>query len=91
MARQLSGQITVTTAGTAVAGTDVAGNYFALKGHPSNTGTVWVGNDGSDDVSSANGFPLDPGQAIEAFASNLSALRFDADTNGDKVCWYRVE
>lgn len=91
MARELSGQITVAVAGTAVAGPDGEGEYFALKGHPSNTGPVWIGNDGSNDVSNANGFPLDPGQTIEVYARTLSVLRFDADVNGDKVCWVRVQ
>lgn len=91
MARQLSGQVTVTAAGSAVAGPSVEGQYFAVKGHPSNTGTVWLGNDGSDNVSNVTGFPLDPGQAIELYAATLSVLRFDADVSGDKLCWYRVQ
>lgn len=79
------------TAGSAVAGPDVEGEYFALKGHPSNSGAVWLGNDGSDDVDNATGFPLDPGQAVEIYAATLAVLRFDADVSGDKVCWYRVQ
>ncbi len=38
-----------------------------------------------------NGFPLDPGEAIEVYTTKLSALYFDAENNGDKFCWYRVE
>lgn len=88
---QLSGQITVPMAGTAVQGPDVTGNYFALKAHPANVGTVWCGNDGNDTVDNASGFPLDPGEGIELFARSLSAYYFDADNSGDKVCWVRVE
>ena len=54
-----SGQITVTTAGTAVRGPDVPGSIFAFSAHPANNGEpVWLGNDGNNDVSSATGFPL---------------------------------
>ena len=49
MATTRSGQITVTTAGTAVQGTDMPGFLFSLVAHPDNTDTVWVGN-ASEDV-----------------------------------------
>lgn len=91
MAKQLTGQITVATAGTAVAGPSVEGAYFAVKGHPSNAGTVWLGNTGADDVDNASGFPLDPGEGIEVYARNLNTYWFDASNNGDKLCWLRVE
>ena len=87
----LSGQITIGTAGSAVPGPDVEGTYFAIKTHPDNVGTVWFGNDGNDDVSDSSGFPLDPGEGVEVFARSLSALHFDADNDGDKVCWVRVQ
>jgi len=88
----LSGQITVAAAGTAVAGPATPlGSYFVVKAHPDNVGTVWFGNDGANDVTSGNGFPLDPGEAIEVYTTKLSALYFDAENNGDKFCWYRVE
>lgn len=87
----LSGQIVVTTAGTAVQGPDVAGTYFALKAHPANIGTVWFGNDGTDDVDDSTGFPLDPGEGVEVFARTLAALYFDAANSGDTICWVRVE
>lgn len=88
---QLSGQITITTAGTAVQGPHVEGHYFAVKAYPANVGTVWVGNNGSNDVDSNNGFPLDPGEGVEVFARTLAALYFDAANSSDKVCWVRVE
>lgn len=102
MAELLSGQITVTTAGTAVQGpTSPKGMVFAVKSHPDNTDTVWVGNDGSDDVSSVTGFPLNVGEGaayeltIEgvevASGINLSALWFDADVSGEKICWTRLK
>lgn len=88
-----SGQITVTTAGTAVQGTDQAGNLFAIKAHPDNTDTVWVGNDetASPDVTSSNGFPLGSADAaILLFVSNLNALWFDSDVSGEKFCWVKI-
>ena len=90
MAKLLSGQITITTAGTAVQGPSApTGSNFFLKAHPDNTNDVWVGNDGADDVTADNGFPLgSEGLAIRV--GSLDELWFDADTNGEKVCWYKL-
>lgn len=87
-----SGLITVTTAGTAVTVADSVGRYqkVAVKAHPDNSDTVWVGNDGADDVSNANGFPLDPGEGI-VLDGGLSNWWFDADVNGEKICWVAIE
>lgn len=84
-----SGVITVTTAGTAVRGTDIKGREFLIKAHADNTDTVYVGNDGSNDVAAANGFPLNAGEAIPLFADNLNDLWFDADVSGEKVAWIK--
>ena len=80
MATTRSGQVTVTTAGTAVQGTDMSGFLFSLVAHPDNTDTVWVGN-ASEDVASTTGYPLQPegapvvniGQSTATLASNLGA------------------
>jgi hypothetical protein len=88
-----SGQITVTTAGTAVRGTSEGGQEFLVAPHPGNTGAyIWLGNDdaASPDVSSANGFPVLAGTTARVFASNLNQLWFDVQTNGDKICWLKV-
>lgn len=84
-----SGQITVAAAGTAVAGPSTPlGRRFALKAHPDNTDTVWIGNDGENDVTSSNGFPLDPGEGvIVEVRRSLAEFYIDADANGGKVCW----
>ncbi|HXF64938.1 MAG TPA: hypothetical protein VNK95_25145, partial [Caldilineaceae bacterium] len=74
----LSGQITITNAGTAVPGPDVEGYYFALKAHPANVGTVWCGNDGNNTVDNTSGFPLDPGEGVEVFTRSLSVYFFNA-------------
>lgn len=87
----LSGQITVSTAGTAVQGTNQPGTLFAIKAHPDNADTIWAGNDDAGDVTSSNGFPLNPSDAaVIVQAANLNQFWFDADANGDKVCWLRL-
>jgi hypothetical protein len=87
----LSGQITVTTAGAAVQGTDIPGGLFCIKAHPDNTDTVWVGEDGAGDVSSSNGFPLNSGEAVVLQVANLNHLWFDADVDGEKICWLALD
>jgi len=91
MAVTRSGQITVTTAGTAVQGpASPQGLLFLLRAHPGNTGVVYAGNDGSDDVTASNGFPLSSTSVTQAYTSSLRDLWFDAATDGDKVCWFMV-
>lgn len=86
----LSGQITVTTAGTAEQGPSTPGAVtVALKAHPDNTDAVWVGNDGADDVSASSGFPLDPGEGV-VVPGDLEKYWFDADVSGEKLCWLVV-
>lgn len=88
---KLSGQVTVTTAGTAVQGNVVSGKVFSFQAHPDNTDTAWIGNDGADDVTGSNGFPLNPvGPALILLIDDLSDLWFDADVSGEKVCWIRI-
>jgi len=92
MAQIKAGQVTVVTAGTAVSFPARSGNIFSLVAHPSNAGTIWIGNDGVDDVTSDNGYPLTPGGAPLVLAViNLDQLRIDASTSGDKVCWLVLE
>lgn len=85
-----SGIITVTTAGTAVTYSGNAGvGTFAIKAHPDNTDTVWLGNDGAGDVAAANGFPLDPGEGV-VYNGDLADLYYDADVSGEKLCWFKL-
>jgi len=82
-----SGIITVTTAGTAQQGTNAPGNSFAIKAHPDNTDTAWVGNV-SGDVASTNGYPLmSTGESVVVETYNLNTLYFDVDVSGEKICW----
>lgn len=92
MAGQISGQITVTTAGTAVPGPDLQVNGDVLFiAHPDNTDTVWLGNDGAGDVSNTTGFPLKAGaNTTMRRVNNLKDMWFDADVNGEKICYFLV-
>ena len=90
MATTLSGQVTVTTAGTAVQGSDAPGRLFSLVAHPDNTDSTWVGNV-SGDVTNANGYPLQPaGAPVVVEVANLNQLWFDSDVNGEKICWLKL-
>lgn len=86
-----SGQVTVTTAGTAVSGPDQKARLVVVKALAGNTGIVYVGNDGAGDVTSSNGFELSTGESVLLQVPNLNELRFDAATNGDKLCWILVD
>lgn len=91
----LSGFITVTTAGTAVAGPATGPGTFALIANPANTGTYcYVGNDGADDVASTNGYPLSKtlGNQIVLVVGlgGLAEYYFDSDTNGDDLIYLKL-
>lgn len=94
-------QVTVAAAGTAVnvnASGQIPANTFAMQFYnpQSNTGDIYVGNDGADDVSSATGRTLEKGESISFdlfFDDSVAApIWVDAATNGDKVeiiCLYK--
>ena len=90
MADTISGQITVTTAGTAVQGTDVASDGFIVKALATNTSSMYIGNDGADDVSSSSGFELSPGDQVIVDIRNLNKLWVDSAVDGEKVCWLAI-
>ena len=85
-----SGQITVTTAGTAVQGPATGGLHIAVKALAGNTGIVYIGNDAAGDVTSANGFELSPGDGV-VVRKSLDAFWFDAATSGDKLSWLKLD
>lgn len=104
MAQRRSGQITVTTAGTAEAGPSYptagrggsAGSNkqiaFYIKALSTNTGVAYVGNDGADDVSASNGFELDAGDPpILVYANALDELYFDVSSDGEGFSWFAAE
>lgn len=85
----LSGQKTVTTAGTAVAlGTDRIDGPLMVKALDTNTGIVAIGNDGANDITVSNGLRLDAGDSVVfEFVGSLSSLILDSTVNGEGVSW----
>jgi co-chaperonin GroES (HSP10) len=85
----LSGQKTVTTAGTAVAlGTQAVNASLMVKALDTNTGVVAIGNDGSGDVTVSNGLRLEAGDSvIFEFVGHLASLLIDSAVNGEGVAW----
>jgi hypothetical protein len=85
----LSGQKTVTTAGTAVIlGSQRINGPLMIKALDTNTDIVAVGNDGADDVTVNNGMRLDTGDVIVIdFIGNLASLMVDSAVNGEGVAW----
>lgn len=96
MAEQLTGQITVSSAGTAEQGpSSPSGREFIICALPGNSGNVALGNDGSDDVTMSNGLVLSSGTCVtvtfQGGAPNaLSAMWFDAATGGDGFSWFKL-
>lgn len=95
--RQLSGVITVTTAGTAVQGPDIApwrraedGGGFFVTAPNANTGLIYIGNDGAGDVASTNGLELKAGGQTFIICNNLNELWFDASVDGEKCTWLKA-
>lgn len=85
---KFSGQVTVTTAGTAVQGPDVdCPGGVIVRALAANTGKMYVGNDGAGDVASTTGFELDASEKVYIPVSNLKDLWVDSSVNGEKVCW----
>lgn len=83
-----SGVIVVTTAGTPVTGPDVSAPYgFILEGHPSNTQNVHVF---AASGAASDAFALDALQDITLHVANLSSLKFNADVNGEQICWVKA-
>jgi hypothetical protein len=89
----LSGQQTVTTAGTAVPlGTQAIGGPLAVKALAANTGVVVIGCDGAGDVTTSNGFQLAAGEVIIFnHAAHLGNIWVDAAVNGEGVCWLALD
>jgi hypothetical protein len=86
----LSGQKTVTTAGTAVIlGTSqLISGPLMVKALDTNTGVIAIGNDGAGDVTVSNGLRLSKGEAVVFdFVGNIAELWIDSAVNGEGVSW----
>ena len=89
----LSGQKTVTAAGTAEAlGAQRIDGPLMVKALTTNTDLVYVGNDGAGDVSSSNGLPLAAGDVvIFEWAGDLASIMVDVAVNGEGVAWLALD
>ena len=94
MSTLISGQIAVTTAGTAVSFTTLTGmdGTFLIGLMPTNSGSYcYIGNDGADDVTSANGAMLKKDtHSVVITVNDLRNMYLDSDTDGDGVWWLKV-
>jgi hypothetical protein len=89
----LSGQKTVTSAGTAVAlGSQLINGPLMVKALSTNTGTIAIGNDGAGDVTVSNGMLLLKEQEVYfSFVGNLSSLMIDSSVDAEGVAWLKLE
>lgn len=89
----ISGQKTVTTAGTAVQlGAQSIQGPLLVKALDTNTGVVAVGNDGAGDVTVSNGLRLLKGESIEfRWVGSLATLWLDSAVNGEGVSWIMLQ
>lgn len=85
----ISGQKTVTAAGTAEAlGSLLVNGPLMIKALEANTNPVAVGNDGANDVTLSNGLQLAAGDVIVFdFIGTLASVWIDATTNSEGVAW----
>ena len=90
-----AGQVTVTSAGTAVQANNVTNRvkHAKFKALAGNSGLAYVG---VSEVSASLGYELSAGNEIEfnfgEFGGTVPASVFyaDAATNNDKVCWTMI-
>lgn len=89
----LSGQKTVTTAGTAVQlGTALINGPIIIKALDTNSGVVAIGNDGSNDVTVSNGLRLSAKETVELhYINSMSELYLDSAVNGEGVSWLALD
>ena len=89
----ISGQKTVTTAGTELAlGTVAINGPLMVKALDTNTGIVVLGNDGAGVLTTSTGIRLAAGDAVVfEFVSNLSAIMVDSAVSGEGVSWIALK
>jgi hypothetical protein len=89
----LSGHKVVTTAGTAVAlGSAQVSAPLMVKALDTNTGKIYIGNDGSGDVDSSNGLVLLANELVLFdWVGNLASVIIDSSVNGEGVAWLLLD
>lgn len=88
----LSNITIVSTAGDAVVlGSENINAAIAIKALTTNSGVMYVGNDGTNDVDSTTGFPLDTGEVIILdYLGDLEEIYVDAQYDGEGVAWLKL-
>lgn len=83
----ISGQKNVTASGTAEAlGTQTLNCGLRVKAKPTNTGLIYVGNDGLGDVDSTTGYILSANEEVVlARVPNLESVYIDSSVSGEGV------
>jgi len=81
-----NGQVSVTTAGTAVAlaSSSVSISKVTIKANAGNTGDIFVGDSG---VTSSNGLILAAGESVDVSIDDLNKVYIDSATNGDGISY----
>ena len=89
----ISGQKTVTTAGTEVVlGSQIIDGPLMVKALETNTGVVALGNDGAGVVSVSTGIRLAAGEVVVfEFVGNLSSIMLNSAVNGEGVAWLALD
>jgi hypothetical protein len=86
-------QLTLTTAGVVYPlGTQTFNNGILVKALSTNTGIVYIGNDGADTISTTTGFPLDAGNMLVFYnIGNLATIFCIGTVNLDKIAILDLE
>jgi len=85
----ISGQKTVTTAGTAEAlGSQLINGPLLVKALPDNAGAIAIGNDGANDVTVSSGLLLAADEVVVFdFIGSLASVWLDSENDGEGVAW----
>lgn len=85
----ISGQKSVTTAGTAEAlGAQLINGPLLVKTLPDNAGAIAIGNDGANDVTVSSGLLLAADEVVVFdFIGSLASVWIDSENDGEGVAW----
>lgn len=89
----LSGQKTIAAAGTAEAlGAEQINAPLLVKALDTNTGKVYIGNDGAGDVDSSNGLVLLAEDVVLFdWVGSTASIMLNVSVNGEGVSWLRLD